>query len=109
MNNVTVATLYVDWLEKRQLFLEQRYAFLNDGQRPTAELLPGHRECSPEDFIAAWDVDPILLSRCQEVIAVLSTFLRASHTYLIARDHGLQAAMLYRLSNGAIDPREVVL
>lgn len=30
----------------------------------------------------------------------------AAAIYLIARDHGLQAAMLCKLSDGAIDPRE---
>lgn len=25
--------------------------------------------------------------------------------YIVARDHGLEAAMLYKLSDGAIDPR----
>lgn len=29
-----------------------------------------------------------------------------ARTYLIARDHGLEAAMLYKLSGGNIDPRK---
>ena len=30
----------------------------------------------------------------------------AANLYVIARDHGLNAAMLYKLSGGNIDPRE---
>lgn len=33
---------------------------------------------------------------------------RIGTIYFIARDHGLEAAMLYKLSDGAIDPRQRV-
>lgn len=34
------------------------------------------------------------------------TWIRAASIYAIAQDHGLNAAMLYKLSDGAIDPRK---
>ena len=34
-----------------------------------------------------------------------SALFKSAHLYELARDHGLNAAMLYKLSDGNIDPR----
>lgn len=36
---------------------------------------------------------------------LLKRMMMCANAYFIARDHGLQAAMLFKLSDGAIDPR----
>ena len=40
--------------------------------------------------------------------AALSSSAFVGFIYLIARDYGLEAAMLYKLSDGGIDPRNEV-
>lgn len=77
-----------------------------------------------EAAFAAWLNDPNYVHRLvcynhwsvDKVVSVLGEGVDLRHErnsrmpvaatqYLIARDHGLEAAMLYKLSDGAIDPR----
>lgn len=41
----------------------------------------------------------------KEFLAATKRADKAGRLYVIARDYGLKAAMLYKLSDGAIDPR----
>lgn len=57
---------------------------------------------SPDDVVIGWFNDDHFM--CSQT---RTKALRTAHTYVIGRDYGLEAAMLYKLSDGALDPREV--
>lgn len=57
----------------------------------------------PEFYLTDWM--PSAETCCPEPDEDERRAERLAHMYLIARDYGLDAAMLYRLSDGNIDPR----
>lgn len=97
MSTVTLETLKADFDANRVIYLEEleRVIFGWDD----FERIMKRNKAFDADFIAS------VPSEKEGKGLNVERFVRSARLYVIARDYGLQAAMLFKLSDGAIDPR----
>lgn len=103
MNDVTLETLHTDYETARADMLTSEIyvpgAYMGaGGMVPLKDSTPALVDLSIEEWAA---------QRCitSGPARVLGEVVKAARLYVIARDYGLEAAMLYKLSDRAIDPR----
>ncbi|WP_293965742.1 hypothetical protein [Sphingomonas sp.] len=103
MNDVTLETLHADYETARadmlasEIYVSSAYMGVG-GMVPLKDFVPGFVNLSVEIWASPSPV------RC-DLSRELAPLEQAARLYVIARDYGLEAAMLYKLSDGAIDPR----
>ena len=83
MNKITLETLLADF-EARKAFLTEQYGAVFTQKQHTIEV--------------ATTCPSNVSSRA--VMKAVNDFVKARQLYVIARDEGLQAAMLWKLANG---------
>lgn len=109
MSAVTLADLRADFEAKREEYAMQTYedakrtlGYPEKNKAVTEETVRLIRQQTPERAIMLTEYDDAdWLWRDEPKAYETAAFL-----YILARDYGLDAAMLYKLSDGQIDPRK---
>ncbi len=95
MTNTTLESLRVDFETARTAFADEMVRGVSL-ESPSA-----FHTYSADRYLSLEESDGY-----DEIMPLLKALIQTSRMYVVARDYGLQSAMLYKLSAGNMDPRK---